>query len=199
VEGTPLTGVLHTGRYPRGVDEVAERVGADISASHMLADPEPAVMRLKYSKLLANLGNGLQVISGGTRADDDFRAAMREVRGEALACYRAAGIEFAGEEEYAERANRYLRMGEVAGQTRGGSSTWQSLMRGHTTTEVDYLNGEIVMLGALHGVPTPYNSVVRRLATRIASEGLKPGHFSYAEMRAMVEAERGGERVAAAG
>src|SRR5215216_6455049 len=33
VEGTPLTGILHTGRYPTGTDELADRLCADISAS----------------------------------------------------------------------------------------------------------------------------------------------------------------------
>src|SRR3712207_4857696 len=92
-----------------------------------------------------------------------------------VACYRAAGIDFASEEEYAERVGRHLRIGEVAGQKRGGSSTLQSIIRGHTTVEVDYLNGEIALLGALHGVPAPANGVVRALATRIAADGLHPG------------------------
>lgn len=194
-EGTPVTGVLHTGRYPSGVDEVCERLCADISASHMLAEPDPAAMRLKYTKLLSNLGNAVQVIMGGTRGDPDFRALMAEVREEAIACYRAADIEFASDEEYAERVGAFLRIGEVAGQKRGGSSTWQSLQRGHTTIEVDYLNGEIALLGALHGVPTPANAVIRRVATHMAAAGHKPGHYSFAELRTMIDAERAAERV----
>ena len=43
----------------------------------------------------------------------------------------------------------------VNGEFRGGGSSWQSLARGTRSIETDYLNGEIVMLGALHGVPTP--------------------------------------------
>ena len=190
VEGTPLTGVLHTGRYPRGTDEVAERLCADISASRMLAEPDPAVMRLKYTKLLSNLGNGLQVVTDARWGDPDFRGLMAELREEAVACYRAAGIDFASEEEYAERVGRHLRIGEVAGQKRGGSSTLQSIIRGHTTVEVDYLNGEIALLGTLHGVPTPANGVVRALATRIAADGLRPGHHSFANLRAMIDAAR---------
>jgi 2-dehydropantoate 2-reductase len=195
VEGTPLTGVLHTGRYPGGTDEVVERVCGDISASHMLAEPDPAVMRLKYTKLLSNLGNGLQVVTDARWGDPDFRGLMAELREEAVACYRAAGIDFASEEEYAERVNRHLRIGEVAGQKRGGSSTMQSIMRGHTTVEVDYLNGEIALLGALHGVPTPANGMVRALATRIAADGLRPGHHSFAELRTMIDSARQAEAV----
>jgi 2-dehydropantoate 2-reductase len=189
VEGTPLTGVLHAGRYPHGSDDLCARFCADISASHMLAEPSADAMRLKYAKLLSNLGNGLQVVTGATWGSDEFRALMAELRREAVACYEAAGIEFASEAEYAERVGRHLRIGEVAGQKRGGSSTWQSLVRGHSTLEVDYLNGEIVLLGVLHNVPTPANSVVRGLATRMAAAGLQPGHYSSADLRALIDAE----------
>lgn len=196
-EGSPLTGVLHTGRYPSGTDAVAEQLCSDISASQMLAQAVPDAMRLKYSKLLSNLGNGLQVITGGMRGDPDFRALMAEVRREATACYRAAGIDFASDDEYTERVQRHFRIGEVAGQTRGGSSTWQSLQRGHTTLEVDYLNGEIALLGALQNVSTPYNTVIRRVATRMAAEGQKPGRYSCADLQAMVESERAPDHVTA--
>lgn len=196
-EGTPLTGVLHAGRYPAGIDPIIERVCADISASRMLAEPDPSVMRLKYSKLLSNLGNAVQVVTQGRRGDPDFRAFMGEVRREALACYEAAGIDSAPEEEYTERVSQHLRIGEVSGQPRGGSSTWQSMMRGHTTLEVDFLNGEIVLLGQLRGIPTPYNSVLRRAATRMAAAGESPGSHSFADLQAMVETERAAQAVAA--
>ncbi len=197
-EGTPLTGVLHAGRYPRGTDAVIEQVCADISRSRMLAEPDPAVMRLKYSKLLANLGNAVQVITTGRRADPDFRSFMAEVRREAIACYDAAGIEFASDDEYRTRVSEHFRMGEVAGQPRGGSSTWQSMIRGHTTLEVDYLNGEIVLLGAHHGVPTPYNRVLRLAATRLAAAGEEPGRYSFADLQAMVDSERARSEATAA-
>ena len=52
----------------------------------------------------------------------------------------------------------------LAGRTSLGranfrGSTWQSLVRGKTT-EIDYLNGEIVRLGGRIGVGTPYNARV---------------------------------------
>jgi 2-dehydropantoate 2-reductase len=40
--------------------------------------------------------------------------------------------------------------------------------------ETDYLNGEIVLLGALHGIPTPYNRAIQILANRAAREGIPP-------------------------
>jgi 2-dehydropantoate 2-reductase len=42
------------------------------------------------------------------------------------------------------------------GRAKFRGSTWQSLARGRTT-EIDFLNGEIVRLGAAIGIDTPYN------------------------------------------
>ena len=50
----------------------------------------------------------------------------------------------------------------TAPDARRGSSTWQSLARGAGGIEVDYLNGEIGLLGRLHGVPTPVNDAVQQ-------------------------------------
>ena len=43
-----------------------------------------------------------------------------------------------------------------------GGSSWQSLVRGTGTIETDFLNGEIVLLGRLHGIPTPVNADIQR-------------------------------------
>ena len=54
-----------------------------------------------------------------------------------------------------------------AGDTFIGGSTWQSLMKGASTLETDYFNGEIIMLGRLHGVATPTNEFLQRYAARL--------------------------------
>jgi 2-dehydropantoate 2-reductase len=65
---------------------------------------------------------------------------------------------------------------------RGQQSTWQSFARG-TSSEVDYLNGEIVRLGRLHGVAAPQNAAFQRAAARLARDGGKPGSLDIAEVR----------------
>jgi 2-dehydropantoate 2-reductase len=55
-----------------------------------------------------------------------------------------------------------LSVDPVAGHTGGRLSTWQSFARG-ATSEIDYLNGEVVRLGRLHGVATPVNERLQRL------------------------------------
>ncbi len=187
-ESVPISGVLDTGRYPHGLDTTIRQVASDISGAKMDARADGEIMRLKYTKLLSNLGNALQLVTGEYRGSDTFRRLLAGLRAEAIACYDAAGIAYAPETEYdAEVRSRY-RLAPIAGKPRGGSSTWQSLQRGHTAVETDYLNGEIVLLGRLHGVPTPLNSTVRHLANKVAAAGQGLGGFTAEQVEALAGA-----------
>ena len=135
----------------------------------------------KYTKLLMNLGNAVQAALGDHPAGAEW---SRRAREEAIACYEAAGIQFATDAEDAERRGDLVRLRPIGGQRRGGGSTWQSLARGKTTTEADYLNGEIALLGTLHGIETPVNRMLMRVANRLASEGKPPGCLSPEELEA---------------
>jgi 2-dehydropantoate 2-reductase len=175
---TPVTGMLDIGRYPRGLDETAGQIAAAFNASTFDSRVLPEIMRWKYRKLLMNLGNAIEaVIEAGPAQDEIDRAATAE--GEAV--LRAAGIDFASEEEDRTRRADLLEPRPVHGRERGGGSTWQSLARGVGSIETDYLNGEIVLLGRLHGVPTPVNEALQRLASRWAAERRPPGTLSRAE------------------
>ena len=61
-------------------------------------------------------------------------------------------------------------------------------MRGQSSIEVDYLNGEIVLLGKLYGVPTPYNQLLQRVANDMARTGKKPGSVTVEELQRMASA-----------
>jgi 2-dehydropantoate 2-reductase len=182
---SPLSGCLHAGRYPSGTDSVAEAVCAGLSGSHFHAVPSPAPMELKYRKLLLNLGNGVEVIVGQSAwgAPGELGEFVNELRAEAVACYTAAGITATPQDEYVERVTRHYRAMPVGGEARNGSSTLQSILRGHQTTEVDYLNGEIELLGRLTATPTPLNSTVRAVATRMAARQEAPGSVTLAQLR----------------
>lgn len=183
LNGVEVTGVLDSGRYPSGVDGVIEDVCAGLSTSGFRARPEPDVMRLKYAKLLINLGNVVQAVFGD---GDDARDLLRQLRAEGEAVLRAAGIDWTPREEYAERV--HFERGDVPGADRGGNSTWQSIVRGRPSVETDYLNGEISLLGALHGVSTPANRLMQELAARCARDGLAPGTLQVEEFRARLGA-----------
>jgi 2-dehydropantoate 2-reductase len=51
--------------------------------------------------------------------------------------------------------------------------------------ETDYLNGEIVLVGRLHGVLTPVNAALCRLAAEQARGGAAPGELSVDDVLAV--------------
>ncbi len=187
---TPLGGILDAGCYPHGVDLLITQVTADLTASGFSARPDPYIMRWKYTKLLSNLRNALQAICGLEAPGGDFARAVRQ---EALDCYRAADIDFVPEDEMRQRVQTDVRLADIAGHSRAGGSTWQSLTRGLPAIEVDFLNGEIVLLGTLHGVPTPYNRLLQKVANQMARTGKRPGSVSVEELQRMLD-ESGASR-----
>jgi len=175
-------GMLDLGCYPDGVDSTAETVAVDIIAAGFICRADSKIMRLKYAKLLTNLMNSVQALCGLEAAAGDI---VRGVRAEAMACYEAAGIDCATPEEFSERVRGVI--GRQAGNAeRSGGSTWQSLERGAGSLETDYLNGEIALLGALHGIPTPYNRMLQQAAAEAARLGRKPGSYTVEELMARV-------------
>ena len=85
------------------------------------------------------------------------------------------------EEEDRARRGDILRMAPIDGQRREGGSTWQSLARG-LPVEVDYLNGEIVLLGRLHGVPTPVNTLLQHATHDAVANRTPPNSIPAAEL-----------------
>lgn len=181
VSSTPVSGILDVGRYPSGVDETVEAVAAALSASSFSSDAVRDVMRRKYAKLLMNLGNALDAACGAGARRSPL---MAMARAEAVACFAAAGIDHASEAEDRARRGDLMTVKPIDGKPRGGGSTWQSLARGTGRTEVDHLNGEIVLLGRLHGVPTPVNALFQEVGNRLAREGAAPGSVDLATLEA---------------
>ncbi|MEO8266179.1 MAG: 2-dehydropantoate 2-reductase N-terminal domain-containing protein [Ilumatobacteraceae bacterium] len=164
----PSNAILDVGRYPSGVDETATHLAALIDGSpRLLSEADDDVMTKKYAKLLVNLGNVADAACGIAGRRARVTAAALE---EGQRAYRAAGIRW---EQTAERVEQYkeraktMRFDIPAGDTFIGGSTWQSLMKGGRTLETDYFNGEIIMLGRLHGVPTPTNEFLQQYASRL--------------------------------
>lgn len=185
--GAPLTGILDVGRFPGGIDAVAERVAADLDGSGFSSRAVSNPMRLKYQKLLMNLANAFQAVCGNDPAWGDLYA---RARAEAIACYEAAGIECASDDEDRARRDGRMRAEPIDGQPHSGGSSWQSLARATGAVEADYLNGEIAVLGRLHGVPTPVNAMIQRVANRVARERRPPGSVPAAELAAALASER---------
>lgn len=182
--GGQAGGVLDSGSYPGdpvAVDAQAEAVCAGLRRAGFAATATPDVMAQKYAKLLTNLSNALELILANR---DDFRAAGRALRSEAIACFAAAGISYVPIREYVARNSSIYEPVNLPSAPRGGGSTWQSLQRGAAEIETDYLNGEIVLLGKLHGLSTPANARVQTLAQQVISGRRNAQSLTWAEIDA---------------
>lgn len=179
----PTLGVLDLGRAPSGVDRRAEEIAATLRAGSFAAEARPDIMAWKYDKLLSNLGNAVEVLFGPSERGGDLH---QRARAEALACYEAAGIAFADPAEVARRREALPPLRPVGGQAHSGGSSWQSLARGSGSVESDYLNGEIALLGRIHGVATPVNVALAQTASRMAREGAQPGSADRAAFDALL-------------
>jgi 2-dehydropantoate 2-reductase len=184
INSSPIAGILDIGRYPSGVDDVAKAVAEAIDSSAMLSTARDDIMRWKYRKLFLNLGNAIEAVCGALAGADPLTAL---VSAEADAVFDAAGIDRASAAEDDERRADHLRVRPAGGRPRPGGSSWQSLQRGTGTIESDFLNGEVVMLGRLHGVPTPANLVLQRLANDLAARRSPPGAYTAAEVLRLVD------------
>ncbi len=178
------TGILDTGKYPSGVDELIKEIAGHLEASNISSNADPKPMRWKYQKLLRNLNNSLQAICEINEATRDI---SDEVHAEAIAVYEAAGIDYATDEEERKRRGNLLRMKPIDGQKRVGGSSWQSLKNAKGDIESDFLNGEIVLLGNLNNVPTPANQALTILASKAAREGAEPGGLNADLIRDLIQ------------
>lgn len=177
-------GILDTGLFPNGTDACVETVMAMLESANFSARPTADIMRWKYGKLLINLGNALNALCPRNDEANPVRALLRA---ECRACFDAAGIGFTEEDEIKTRRGDLMKSGEIDGVGRKGDSSWQGLMRGNRDIEADYLNGEIVMLGRTHGIPTPANALLQRLALKMAREGTTPQSLSATDLLRQIE------------
>ncbi len=181
ISTSPVSGILDLGRYPSGSDGLASAVVEDLRAVGFDAEESEHVMEHKYLKLLSNLTNAIEAACG-TLEDPVASELASAARREARACYEAAGIALA--DEVAERERRRLRgpLQPAKGPVQAGGSSWQSLERGTGNIEADWLNGEIVLLGRLHGIATPVNERLRQVANEMARQRRRPGSITPTEL-----------------
>jgi len=173
---SPKLGVFNIGRYPQGVDVVAEDVCRALDSAGFAGFPDSDVMPGKYGKLLLNLSNVLDAAGGepGRKSDLSKMASV-----EAKQVLETCGIAYTTD----YRRDDLMRMTPVPGVKRTGSSSAQSLVRGAGSIETDYLNGEIVLTGRLNGVPAPVNEFLCELGRRLVVEGIAPGSLSAEELQ----------------
>ena len=180
VRAAPVAGVLHLGRVPADTtardSELLQRVAADWTAAGFDIRLPADVMPWKYRKLISNLGNVFEALTGSTQ---EVGGLLEAAEAEARAIFDAAGVRYIDDaEEAATRATGFTVQPVPGVEGRSGGSTWQSLTRGTRDIETDYLNGEIVLLAHRIGTTAPINSRLARLGRRAATTGARPGDLS---------------------
>ncbi|TNC20869.1 rhodanese-like domain-containing protein [Amycolatopsis alkalitolerans] len=179
-EGAENPGVFWLGQYPAGRDPRLAAIAEDFRAAEFAVQIVSDLPRWKAGKLLGNLANAVDALYGPDKKVAD------ELRAEALRVFNAAGMTAANLHEESEIDISVARPVPVADHARVGSSTRQSLVRGTGSVEGDFLNGEIVLLGRLHGVPTPLNEAVQHRLGLAAERKEAPGSANIDELPAIV-------------
>jgi 2-dehydropantoate 2-reductase len=185
------TGILDVGRFPTGTDDVDAHLADALRASRIESLPRQDIMRWKYRKLLSNLGNAVQALCGAGAGWGELGQTWEVLVAEAERVLAVADIDPVTEEEDDARRADHIQLRPVAGEERGGGSTWQSLQRG-VGVETDYLNGEIALLGRRYGVPAPANARVQALVREASARGDRPGVLTPAELAGELRTAAGG-------
>jgi 2-dehydropantoate 2-reductase len=155
----PTPGILDVGRFPAGVDDVAETIATDLRSASFASQPRPDIMAWKYRKLLTNAVGDVSTLFPPGEDTDEL---ARRIRAEGDAVLLAAGIPVVTAEQDVERRADLLRpRTDIAAFE--GNSLAQSLRRG-LPTEIHHRVGELVLIGRLHGVPTPTCELLLRAA-----------------------------------
>lgn len=165
---SPIAGILDLGRFPRGSNATAAAASALLRSAGFASEVRPDIMAWKYRKLIANLANGaLATYQPGSDTDE----LIRRVREEGEQVLAAARIPVVTAEQDLQRRSDLLQ-GRARRDAFG--STWQSIARGRSDVETDWLNGEIVLTARLHGLSAPVNELIQRVTAEHARGGYAP-------------------------
>ena len=160
---SPMPGILDIGRIPRGTDDLDERDRrATCAAPASSRSRGPTSWRGSTASSILNLGNGVDAVCApGAEADE----LARRARAEGELVLRPAGID-RRRARGGRRAARRHSCGPPTGTWRGRRlDVAERAARRRGSVEIDYLAGEIVLLGRLHGVPTPVNELVQQVVS----------------------------------
>lgn len=166
--------LTHVGYEGRGPDATAEAVADLLRRSGLPAQAEADMTPVVWRKLLVNAAiNPVAALAGvrnGEVAERSPLAALaRRLAEEGEAVARAEGI--ARPEEPA--ADAVLATARATAENR--CSMLQDLAAGRTT-EIDYLNGALVVRAEAHGLDVPANRAVTTLVRLLSSPGEGKGN-----------------------
>jgi 2-dehydropantoate 2-reductase len=189
---------LTLGRYPNGLDDLAESVGDVLNAAGYKITLSSDVIAVKWSKLIMNLSNAFYAITGLSILEGrnifEGPAFLADLFEEGILVLESARIKY---EPIPDRPSPRETVDRLRQSTEPRPlpenpdfnyypSTWQDLQLRRGTTEVASFNGEIVALGKQVGVPTPLNELLQRSVEDMAANNESPGKYSVAQLRAML-------------
>jgi 2-dehydropantoate 2-reductase len=187
------------GSYPEGLDATVEQLRKDLARAGFDCLASPHAMAIKWDKLIANLNNATHAITGlsleESHSDPQMRLLMAEVCQEGARVLEAAGLKFDPPDSPLRIRDRIESLrrppeGPQHETPRSFPSMWQDLYLGRPSTEIEFLNGEIVKLGQRLGIQTPYNSALVEIVTEMSRRGLKPGLYTPAQLGALIEGHK---------
>ncbi|MEU9410169.1 2-dehydropantoate 2-reductase [Streptomyces sp. NPDC048281] len=188
-------GTVHQGMPGRLMTEPDDTLHAALRGAHLAVEARTDMTAVQHAKLLMNLNNAINALSGlplrdqlGQRA---YRRCLALCQREALAAYRAAGITPARLGPTSPRLTPYiLELPDAAFRrvaaaslridAHARSSMWEDLQRGRAT-EIDSLQGEIVAVARSHGHGAAANA---RLAALVHEAETTPRTWTGAELYA---------------
>jgi 2-dehydropantoate 2-reductase len=199
--------LLSLGSYPLGYDEAIEAVANALDGAGYQITVNENVMAVKWSKLLLNLNNATHAIIDThvqlSFVTPDIANFMADVMEEGLHVLHSAGISLEDEKNpldvrqligtirslvYDEDQIEAAK--QIPYELRTYPSTWGDIKHKRGDTEAGYFNGEIILLGKKHHLPTPYNSTLLNIVEKMAAEGDEPGKYTLEELIGMIEEQR---------
>jgi len=182
---------LGEGRFRRAtsghiiIEQDAAHVAAQLSVPHLEMRPSGNIAGVQWGKLLVNLNNAVNALSGlGLReqlAQRPWRLLLAEQIAEGLAAIKAEGIRPVAPTPIPLALTPHLlRLPDAAFRLLLGramkidpearSSMWEDLQRGRRT-EIDYLQGVIVAIAERRGLAAPLSRRIATLIKRAEAEG----------------------------
>ena len=175
----------------------AEPLVEALNAAGLEAVIAPDIVGVQWGKLVINLNNATNALSGlplkAQLADRDLRRVTAAAQLEALGVLKKAGVAVRRSGRLLPNLTPHgLRMptwlfNRVAAQMvkidpQARSSMWDDLHRGRPT-EVDYLNGEVVRLAEAHGLQAPINARICELIHAAEAQQDKRQAWGGADLR----------------
>jgi 2-dehydropantoate 2-reductase len=191
-----LDGLNEIGTYPEGVGEAAAALVATLERTRLKIKATNHLSIMRWNKLLLNLSNPVSALTGKpsqeVKGDAEIRAFIAEVYGEGQRVLDAAGIVYSEDGEsggFEDRLRqitdpRFVLEPPSDPAFNGYVSMAQDLMRRSGRTELDWLTGVIIELGAANGVPTPLNAMLYDLVQAAAEARAGIGTHSVSQLRA---------------